>query len=292
MTPIEDQPAQQGRARGALFVVATPIGNLEDITFRAVRILKEADVIACEDTRRTQGLLQHYGIPSRTLSYHEHNELTRAPEIILLMEQGSRVALVSDAGTPVISDPGYRLVKLALRHGFPVIPIPGPSAIIVSLVASGLPVDHFRFLGFLPPRKLARQKKLREVESAAETLVLFEAPHRIAETLEDAIKILGDRQVAIGRELTKLHEEFIRGRASEVLASVRGSGAKGELTVLIGPPEPGAHARPADFKLRGQIEALIRDQSLTEREALKALARSTGIPRSEIYRRWQAEKNG
>ncbi|MGH9470672.1 MAG: 16S rRNA (cytidine(1402)-2'-O)-methyltransferase [Terriglobia bacterium] len=271
--------------------MATPIGNLEDITFRAVRTLKEADVIACEDTRRTQALLRRYDIHNRTVSYHEHNEMTRAPELILLMEQGSQVALVSDAGMPVISDPGYRLVKLAIRHGFPVIPIPGPSALLATLVAAGLPVDRFRFLGFLPAKKHARQKTLRDLREAPETLAFFEAPHRVAEMIEDALKILGGRPVVIGREVTKLHEQFLRGRASEILAALKRGGAKGELTVLIGPPVPGAaEVATAGPSLQHEIEKLVQARQLSQREALKALARSTGIPKSELYRRWQAEK--
>lgn len=275
---------------GKLFIVATPIGNLEDITFRAVRTLKEVDLIACEDTRRTQGLLERYAIRTNLISYHEHNEMTRAPELILLMEQGSRIALVSDAGMPVISDPGYRLVKLTLRHGFPVIPVPGPCALITALVAAGLPLDRFRFLGFLPAKRYSRLKRFRELRDASETLVFYEAPHRIEEMLEDARKVLGDRAVVIGREVTKLHEEFLRGRASEVLATLQRKGAKGELTVLVAPPDTAKRAERAPQSLREEMAELMQEHRLSEREALKSLARSSGISKSELYRRWQAEK--
>ncbi|MGH9359788.1 MAG: 16S rRNA (cytidine(1402)-2'-O)-methyltransferase [Terriglobia bacterium] len=282
------------RALGALFVVATPIGNLEDITLRAIRTLKEADLIACEDTRHTQGLLERYAIRTNLVSYHEHNEVMRAPELILLMEQGSRIALVSDAGMPAVSDPGYRLVRLAIRHGIAVTPVPGPSALVASLAASGLPIEHFRFLGFLPSKALPRQKALRSLAEAAETLVFYEAPHRVIEMIEDAIRILGDRPVVIAREVTKVHEEFLRGSASEVLGTLNGKSVKGEITVLIGPADPSilktASAAALKSVLR-QVERLMREQGVIEREALKTLARSSGISKSELYRRLQAEKS-
>jgi 16S rRNA (cytidine1402-2'-O)-methyltransferase len=277
---------------GKLFVVATPIGNLEDITLRAIRTLKEADLIACEDTRRTQGLLEHYAIRTNMISYHEHNEMTRAPELILLMEEGSRVALVSDAGMPVISDPGYRLVKLAIRHCIPVIPIPGPSAFVATLAAAGLPVDHFRFCGFLPSKRSQRQKSLRALAETSETLIFYEAPQRVIEMLEDVQKILGDCPVVIGREVTKIHEEFLRGTLSEVLETLRKKPVKGEITVLVAPQESSRKTKPARSvsSVREEMESLMRKEKLSEREALKALARSRGISKSEVYRLWQAEK--
>src|SRR5271157_5453694 len=202
-----------------LYLVATPIGNLEDITLRALRVLKEADVIACEDTRHTQKLLNHYGISARTTSYHEHNEMTRAPELVVEMEQGARVALVSDAGMPGISDPGFRLVSLAIRHHVPVVPVPGASAFLSALVASGLPTDAFRFSGFLPAKAGQRRKLLESIKESPRTQVFYEAPHRLLETLADVVKVLGDdRHVVVAREVTKIHEEFLRGRAQEVLA--------------------------------------------------------------------------
>src|SRR6201993_4723679 len=203
---------------GCLYLVATPIGNLEDITLRALRVLKEADLIACEDTRQTQKLLNHYGISTRTISYHEHNEMTRAPELVLDLERGGRVALVTDAGMPGISDPGFRLISLAVRHHVPVIPIPGASAFLAALVASGLPTDSFRFSGFLPSKSGQRRKLLESVKDSPRTQVFYEAPHRLLETLADVVEVLGrERHVVVAREVTKLHEEFLRGRAGDVL---------------------------------------------------------------------------
>lgn len=283
----------KGEGRGTLFLVATPIGNLEDITLRAIRTLKESDLIACEDTRRTQALLEHYEIRINLISYHEHNEMTRAPELILLMEQGSRIALVSDAGTPMFSDPGYRLVKLAIRHNLPVVPVPGPSALVASLAASGLPMDQFRFLGFLPAKKGARRKSLRLLAGDSETLVFYEAPHRIVDMIEDLKDVLGDRPVAVARELTKIHEEILRGKASEILAQLKSREAvKGELTVVAGPPEAPvpSPSRRAKGSLAREIKGLMSSANLTEREALKRVARSRGVSKSELYREWQLEK--
>src|ERR1700722_17859189 len=205
-------------AAPALYLVATPIGNLEDITLRAVRVLKEVDVIACEDTRQTRKLLNHYGIATRTTSYHEHNEMTRAAELVKEMQQGASVALVTDAGMPGISDPGFRLISLAIRHHLPVVPIPGASAFLAALVASGLPTDSFRFSGFLPAKRGERRAALEAIAASPRTQVFYEAPHRIVEALSDLVEVLGrDRHVVIAREVTKLHEEFLRGRAGEVL---------------------------------------------------------------------------
>src|SRR5215469_6942988 len=206
---------------GCLYLVATPIGNLEDITLRALRVLKEADLIACEDTRQTQKLLQHYGIHKELVSYHEHNELTRAPELVIQLEQGAEVALVSDAGMPVVSDPGHRLVAQCLRHHIPVIPIPGPSAFVAALAASGLPTEEFLFVGFLPSRAGSRRKKLDELKTEPRALVLYEAPHRLADTLSDAADILGARPGVVAREVTKIHEEFLRGSLVELRDAAR-----------------------------------------------------------------------
>ena len=211
----------KGTLAPGLYLVATPIGNLEDITLRAVRVLKEADQIACEDTRQTQKLLHHYGVATRTVSYHEHNELTRAPELVLDLEGGARVALVTDAGMPGISDPGFRLISLAIRHHIPVVPIPGASAFLAALVASGLPTDSFRFSGFLPPKSGQRRQMLESVKASPRTQVFYEAPHRVKEAVEDVVEILGpERQLVIAREVTKIHEEFLRGRAVDDSASI------------------------------------------------------------------------
>ena len=286
-----DTQASRGGAAGKLYVVGTPIGNLEDMTFRAIRTLKEVDVIACEDTRRTQKLLNHFSIPTRTISYHEHNEMTRAPELIIDLEQGSQIALVADAGMPVISDPGYRLVKLAIRHSIPVVPVPGASAFLAALAAAGLPVDKFRFLGFLPARRLARQKALREVVDSPKTLVFYEAPHRVTEMLADVAEILGDPSVVVAREVTKVYEEFLRGSASDVLARLKRKPVKGEITVMVGPRESpdGNHAGKAT--LGADLARIMKERGLDERSALKILARDRRISKSEEYRQWQAEKD-
>src|SRR6201998_2501650 len=219
----------------ALYLVATPIGNLEDITFRAVRVLKEADLIACEDTRQTQKLLTHYGIRTRTISYHEHNEMTKAAELVVDLEGGAKIALVSDAGMPGISDPGFRLIALAIRHHVPVVPIPGRARFLPARVASGLPTDSFRFSGFLPAKLGQRRKLLESVRESPRTQVFYEAPHRLLETLDDVIEVMGEgRHIVVAREVTKLHEEFLRGRADEVLDQLRKRGeVKGEITLLI-----------------------------------------------------------
>src|SRR5215468_10339363 len=217
-----------------LYLVATPIGNLDDITLRALRVLHGVDLIACEDTRQTQKLLNHYGITTRTVSYHEHNEMTKAAELIVDLEGGAKIALVTDAGMPGISDPGFRLITLAIRHHVPVVPIPGASAYLAALVASGLPTDSFRFSGFLPAKRGERRTVLENIKTSPRTQVFYEAPHRVVETVEDAVEVLGpERQVVIAREVTKLHEEFLRGRALEVLEELRKRGAmKGEITLL------------------------------------------------------------
>ncbi|HSP66430.1 MAG TPA: 16S rRNA (cytidine(1402)-2'-O)-methyltransferase, partial [Bryobacteraceae bacterium] len=204
----------------SLYLVATPIGNLEDITLRALRVLKEADVIACEDTRQTGKLLAHFGIDKPTVSYHEHNEAARALELVAKIEAGASIALVSDAGTPLVSDPGYRLVEAAIGAGIPVVPIPGASALLSGLSAAGLPTDAFRFGGFLPPKSGQRKKALEELRGEGGTLVFYEAPHRILDTLSDVSEVYGERPVVVARELTKLHEEFLRGTADEVRAAM------------------------------------------------------------------------
>lgn len=275
---------------GKLYLVATPIGNLEDLTFRALRVLREVDLIACEDTRRTQQLLNHYNIPTPTRSYHEHNEMTRAPELIIEMEEGEHLALVSDAGMPGVSDPGYRLVHLAIRHGIPVVPVPGASALVAALAASGLPMDKFRFVGFLPARRLARQKALAGLRTAEQTLVFYEAPHRLTEMLEDLRAELGDRPAVVAREVTKLHEEFLRGTVTEVLERLRKKPVKGEITVLVGHGETPA-PRAASRTLRPELERLMNERGLGLREALKTVARARGISKSEAYRQYQMEKS-
>ncbi|HEY6351492.1 MAG TPA: 16S rRNA (cytidine(1402)-2'-O)-methyltransferase [Candidatus Angelobacter sp.] len=279
------------RNSGVLYIVATPIGNLEDMSYRAVRILKEADLIACEDTRQTRKLLDHYRIDKPMISYHEHNEGARAQELIEKLKAGSIIAQVSDSGMPAISDPGYRVVKLAIEHGIPVVPVPGPSAVIAALAAGGLPTDAFEFRGFLPAKAGQRRTALEEMRAAPHTLVLYEAPHRILESLEDIVRILGaHRPVVIARELTKLHEEFIRGTAGEVLAVARQRQLKGEITLLVGKAEdPQPPAGKQD--LRARLEQVMREQKLDEKSALKILAKETGQSKSEVYRELQRKKS-
>src|SRR3984893_1795034 len=230
--------APPASAAGCLYLVGTPIGNLEDLTFRALRILKEVDQIACEDTRHTSKLLNHYQINKPLVSYHEHNEMTRAPELVVALEQGSKIALVSDAGMPLVSDPGHRLVAMCLRHHIPVVPIPGPSALLAALSASGLPNEEFLFVGFLPSRSGERRRALERLRIENRTIIFYEAPHRVEESIADAREILGDRPACLAREVTKLHEEFRRGKLSELSASLEARPARGEITLLIGPEDP------------------------------------------------------
>jgi 16S rRNA (cytidine1402-2'-O)-methyltransferase len=275
---------------GCLYLVATPIGNLEDITLRALRLLKEVDLVACEDTRQTLKLLNHYGIRKRLVSYHEHNEMTRAPELVIELEQGAQAALVSDAGTPVISDPGHRLVTLCLRHHIPVVPIPGPSALVAALAASGMPTEEFLFVGFLPARSSERRKALGGLAAEPRTLVLYEAPHRLEETLKDALEILGPRPAVIAREVTKVHEEFIRGTLEQLLERVRRKAPRGEMTLLIG---PGDAARPAapQVSLADRVAQLIREQDLDHKAALKQAARERGLAKREAYKQLLVDRN-
>ncbi len=275
-----------------LYLVATPIGNLEDITLRAVRVLKEADQIACEDTRQTQKLLNHYGVSTRTVSYHEHNELTRAPELVLDLEGGARIALVTDAGMPGISDPGFRLISLAIRHHISVIPIPGASAFLAALVASGLPTDSFRFSGFLPHKSGQRRQMLESIKASPRTQVFYEAPHRIKEAVQDVVEVLGpERQLVVAREVTKIHEEFLRGRASEILGTLDARGdIKGEITLLIGKAEGGQQKVAASVNVRQRLQQVMAEEKLDEKAALKKIAREMGISKSEAYRELQRGK--
>ena len=281
---------QREAGTGCLYLVATPIGNLEDITLRAIRILKEADIIACEDTRQTQKLLQHYGIRKEMVSYHEHNELTRSPELAIELEQGAKIALVSDAGTPGISDPGHRLVTLCLRHHISVVPIPGPSALVAALAASGLPTEEFLFVGFLPPRAGARRKALEVLKAESRTLIFYEAPHRVVETLADATEILGPRPAVIAREVTKIHEEFLRGPLAELLESARKRAPRGEITLLIGPGDPQAQQVELSVSLKERVEQLEAEGGIDRKAALKQAARERGLAKREAYKQLLLER--
>lgn len=276
---------------GCLYVVATPIGNLEDITLRALRILKEADFIACEDTRQTQKLLTHFDISKRLVSYHEHNEITRAPEIVIELEQGAQVALVSDAGTPAISDPGHRLVNLCLRHGIRVVPVPGASAFVAALAASGMPIEQFSFAGFLPARPTARRKALRALTTEPRTIAFYEAPHRLLDTLEDALEILGNRPAVIAREVSKAFEEFLRGHIEDLVAEVRKRPPRGEITLLVGPSDgapPHGDSGAIDIStavpLSRRVEEIMKEHGSDRKAALKQAARERGITRREAYK--------
>jgi 16S rRNA (cytidine1402-2'-O)-methyltransferase len=229
---------------GTLYLVSTPIGNLEDITLRALRILKEVDLIAAEDTRRTGMLLKHYDIRKPLTSYFEANEQKKNAFILSKLQQGQCVALVSDAGTPGISDPGFRLARLALENKIPLVPVPGPSAAITALSVSGLPTDAFLFKGFLPRKSKKRRDLLRDLEGVGETLIFYESPHRVSETLSDVLEILGDRKMVLTRELTKIYEEVLRGKVSEILHQISGGKLKGEITLVIsGEKREKIHAR-------------------------------------------------
>jgi 16S rRNA (cytidine1402-2'-O)-methyltransferase len=286
---------------GTLYIVATPIGNLEDITQRALRVLGEVEVIACEDTRRTRTLLNHFGIKTRTISYHEHNERERAVELGKLLEGGKNVAIVSDAGTPLISDPGFRVVNAAIERGITLVPIPGPTAFVAALVASGLPTDQFFFAGFLPARANARRAHLEDLAAIQATLVFYEAPHRIAAALSDALAVLGDRKAALARELTKIHEEIARGNLRELAKRFsQGFATRGEIVLLIsgarveesasGASESASAADVSSRELIARVRQL-ESEGLNSRMALKKAARELGFKRAEAYRLIVAQKN-
>jgi 16S rRNA (cytidine1402-2'-O)-methyltransferase len=277
---------------GTLYVVATPIGNLEDITHRALRVLRDVDIIACEDTRHTRKLLNHYGIKTKVTSYHDHNERERTVELLKALASGANVAIVSDAGTPSISDPGFRLVSEAGAQDIPVVALPGATALIAALVASGLPTDEFFFAGFLPARSGARRVRLAELRELPATLIFYEAPHRIAATLRDALDMLGERAAVVARELTKIHEEIARGRLSELAERFSSEEkARGEIVLLI-------DRTPIESELKnaGQarnIAALVdalEAEGMDHRAALKKAARELGLSRDEAYRRLVAER--
>ena len=265
---------------GVLYLVATPIGNLEDITLRALRVLRdEVAAIACEDTRQTQKLLEHYAIRKPLLSYHEHNEASRAEEIVDRLEQGDSIAIVSDAGTPLICDPGYRAVAGAIQKGLQVVSLPGASAALTALAASGMPVDQFRFIGFLPHKTQARRQIFEGLTTEPATVIAYESPHRILESLSDLAEVLGERRIALGRELTKLHEEFLRGTAAEIRARLAArDSVKGEITLVIG--------RAAEQVMEGDpkdVVARLQEQGMDRMEAIKAAAKQMGLPKRAVY---------
>jgi 16S rRNA (cytidine1402-2'-O)-methyltransferase len=274
-----------------LYLVATPIGNLEDITLRALRVLKEVDRIACEDTRQTQKLLNHFDISTPTLSYHEHNEQARTVELIALLQQGGRVAVVSDAGTPAFSDPGFELVRAAVAAGVRVIPIPGANAALSALVASGLDTERFLYLGFLPAKPGARRTELETLASTNLTLVIYEAPHRILDTLTDVEAVWGEQvRVVVARELTKIHEEYLRGTAREVrLALSSRDRVRGEIVLLI--EAASAPSAKATVSVGQHLIQLKEAEGLDEKDALKRIARERGVSKSDVYRELQRERS-
>jgi len=273
-----------GSVSGVLYVVATPIGNLGDITFRAVEVLKSVARIACEDTRHTRKLLDHYGIKATLVSCHEHNEAARAAEIVARLESGESMALVTDAGTPLLSDPGERLVRAVLEAGLRVVPIPGANAAIAALSAAGLSSGRFRFLGFLPPKRNQRVEVLKAMMPSEETLVCYEAPHRVIEALRDIAEVMADPQVVVARELTKLHEEFLRDRASAVAALLeQRDSVRGEFTLLI--------AAAAKSREVSDIVRYVRDlesTGMSRMDAIKKASRDSGLPKREVYRKVEA----
>ena len=268
--------------RGKLYVVATPIGNLEDMTLRAIRVLKEVDLIAAEDTRQTRKLLNAYDIHTSLTSLHEHNEQRKSGSLIVRIEAGDDVAYVSDAGTPGISDPGYRLIRAAITHDIPVVPVPGVSAVITALSASGLPMDRFIFHGFLPAKAARRRQFLASLAEETATLVFFESPNRLMSTLQDVADYLGERLVVICRELTKVFEEIIRGTAADVMRAFSGKTIKGEVTLIVG-----GGRQPemvfSDEEIRNRIRTLEKGGTLSKRDSIDQVTRELGVSRKRVY---------
>jgi 16S rRNA (cytidine1402-2'-O)-methyltransferase len=287
--PRDERGEPNHRASGSkrpapgLYVVATPIGNAADVTLRGLALLREADVLACEDTRVTAKLLALHGLSRPLLAYHDHNAERMRPLLLDRLRQGQSVALVSDAGTPLVSDPGFKLVREAIAEGMPVTTLPGASAPLAALVLSGLPSDRFLFAGFLPAKAAARRRALAEIAAVPATLILFEAAPRLAAALADMAEILGDREAAVARELTKLHEEVRRGTLKAVAAHYAASGGpKGEVVIVVGPPEKEIKA-PAEDALDAQLRAALGAMSI--RDASAAVAQATGLPRRDVYQR-------
>lgn len=269
---------------GTLYVVATPIGNLDDLSPRALESLQCVARIACEDTRHTGKLLKHFGVTTPMTSCHEHNEAQRVPELLAMLESGADVALVSDAGTPLVSDPGFRLVRACRQEGIGVVPIPGPSAALAALSVSGLPSDRFLFVGFLPRQKAPRRRALEEVAGVAATLIFFVAPHRLAGTLEQAARVLGNRDALLGRELTKLHEETIAAPLEELAREVAGKPARGEYALVVaGADGPADQVTPIDAS--AYVAGLITSRGLSRSDAVRRAAKELGVSRRELYGR-------
>ena len=293
MMPEHDLRSQDKPLAPGLYLVATPIGNLEDITLRALRILQSVDRIACEDTRQTQKLLNHFDIHTPTVSYHMHNEGPRAEELAAELRQGARIAVVSDAGTPGIADPGGQLAAAAIAAGIPVFPIPGANAAISALVASGLATERFTFHGFLPAKEGQRKTALEELPRNGATHIFYEAPHRIVATLADIEAVFGAAQhLVLARELTKLHEEFLRGTVSDLRAQLAARpNVRGEMVLLLAPDAPGKASAPQQQSIASEVATRMQSESLSEKDALKRVARERGIGKSEAYRELQREQS-
>jgi 16S rRNA (cytidine1402-2'-O)-methyltransferase len=284
---------EEEKRTSTLYLVATPIGNLEDISLRALRVLREADLIACEDTRHSARLLRHYGIDTPRESHHEHNEARHTRRILDLLRAGKNIALVSDAGTPLLSDPGYSLVRACRQEGFKVVPVPGPSAAVAALTASGLPTESFFFAGFLPPKPGARRKRLREIAGVPATLIFYEAPHRLLAALEDLCEILGSRQACLARELSKIHEEWLHGTLPEILAALRARPQiLGEITLLVdrGALEFVPAGTDWPLSIAQHLQEEMQRTGASQKDALKAIARRRGMSRKEAYRQLLACK--
>ncbi len=271
-----------------LYLVATPIGNLEDMTFRALKVLKEVSLVAAEDTRNSLKLLTHFGIkPAKLISCFEHNEVKRTDEILNALGRGESVALVTDAGMPGISDPGFQVVKAVVEKGFAVVPIPGASALLAALPASGFPATPFTFVGFLPSKLSERQSALTQLKTSEYTLVFFESPHRMRNSLKDMMNVFGNRQGVVGRELTKLHEEFVRGNLQELWKHFKTHEPKGEFVIVV---EGGEHVDHSDqekwvgVSIADQLVQLMREQNLSKTEAVKAVCKMRGLPREVVYK--------
>jgi 16S rRNA (cytidine1402-2'-O)-methyltransferase len=288
--PEPDEPLAPG-----LYLVSTPIGNLEDITLRALRVLRSSDRIACEDTRQTRKLLDRYGIATPTISSHEHNEAQRSREFLEQLKGGARIAVVSDAGTPGLSDPGMVLAAAAIAAGIPVYPIPGPSAALAALIASGLPAEQFLFVGFLPPKAGARRTALEQLAGSlpqTTTVILYEAPHRILDTIADVESVWGaDCRIVLARELTKIHEEFLRGTAAEIRQNLGSrESVRGEMVLLVEAQPPSASSAVTASTLSARLAELEKAESLSEKDALKRMARERGVSKSELFRELQRER--
>ena len=267
---------------GTLYIVSTPIGNLEDITLRALKVLGDVRIIAAEDTRHTQKLLHHYDIHTPRTSYHDHNKEEKSEILIAKLKEGNDIALVSDAGTPGISDPGYYLINRAIDENIKITPIPGPTASIAALSISGLPTDAFVFEGFLPAKKGARQKRLKELASERRTIIMFDTPRRVSSSLEDISAILGDRRVVLTRELTKMFEEVIRDKVSGVIDKIKGKSLKGEITIII----EGAHEEIITdiADLKSYLEMLMLKEGLSLKDAVSKVSKDLNLPKNQVYR--------